>query len=136
MNPPDPGGFGHQGACCPLVHSFALPCLRKRTFPCRQRFTHVPEDPFGLRAKPALSSSGRGTEIRWSSPFFHTLVTLQIGLGDHAEAAGRQGLLAELDVIDHQGHGGPAVRPDQQRIGLHDIHFGLEQGRADLLQGM
>ena len=67
----------------------------------------------------------------FSQKSFRQLVRLKIGLGEHVEAAVGKGLLGDLDIIDHQRHGGSAARPHQQGVGLNDIHFSLQKCGAD-----
>jgi hypothetical protein len=61
---------------------------------------------------------------------------LQVGLGDHGKAPMAQGFHRQFDVIDHEGHGWPTVRPNQQRIRLGDIHLGLQQSGTNFQQSV
>lgn len=56
----------------------------------------------------------------------HLFLVRQIRLGDHGKSLGVERFHAHLDVIDHQGDGGPAVRPHDQGVGLDDVHLGLQ----------
>lgn len=50
---------------------------------------------------------------------------------DDVEFLRRQRVQSHFDIVDHDRHHGSAVRPGEQRIGLHDIDFRLQQRRAD-----
>ena len=61
---------------------------------------------------------------------------VEITLGDRREALAGERLQPHLSVVDHQRHRRTATRPRQDRVGLNDVHFGLEQGRADPQEGL
>ena len=44
----------------------------------------------------------------------------------------RKRLDGHFDVVDHQRHGRPAGRTQEQGVDLRDVHLGRQQGRADL----
>ena len=62
------------------------------------------------------------------------LVPGQIALGDYGELAGIERFHGDVDVVDHQRHRRTTMGTDQKRIGLDDIHLGLQQGCTDLQQ--
>ena len=68
-----------------------------------------------------------------STGFDHLAVD---GLAERGVWCCRVTHFCDVEVVDHQGHGRPAPRPDQERVGLHDVHFRLQQRRADLLEAV
>ena len=63
-----------------------------------------------------------------------SLVRVQIAFGNHVKPFVPQGFQADFRVVDHQGDGGPAAGMQQDRVGLDDVHLGLQERRADSQQ--
>lgn len=52
-------------------------------------------------------------------------VAQQVGFTEDFKAGLSQGHPGLIDVVDVQGHGGPAVGVDNQRVGIVNVDFGL-----------